>query len=171
MKSGTSIFSPSIEGEQELFVNWAPDSEVNGYDGDTILQNTEFYFFIQHDSRLKVKNYSSSMGTINYTKEVSRKQIVSAQRLHGKDANTVTLSWVPSIPPEITWFGDYSSVPKYTINERIISVNEEDCPVCLTAIYNFTAKQYKFIPSRTDLTDQDDEYPVAIRFFMEKVNA
>lgn len=169
MISDSSIFAQgdAVAGTEDLFRNSAPDAEQNGYDGDTIQQNTPFYFYVQHDSRLSIELWDQNDGSVNKTKTVQRQQIDPLVRLHGEGANTHTLSWIPYFDQvDITFFG---KSPSYTANGRVLTFDQDQCPACCTIIYNFEAQQYKYTPPHTDLVDQDDQYPVAIRFFLETV--
>ena len=154
-------------GTDEFYYNSAPDAVQNGYDGDTMVQNKPFYFYVQHSIRLKVVTWGQSDGNINKTKQVIRKNTEPLIMMYGKGANTHTLGWIPDGGVEgldITFFGIR---PSYTLTGRVLTFDVDQCPACCTIIYNFEAQQYKYTPPVTDLVDQDDQYPVALRFALE----
>lgn len=166
----TTIFSQAAgaAASDGIFKKGEADAVANGYAGDNIQQNKPWYFYIQLDSRYKITLWDQNGGVISPVGSVTRQKTEDLIRFHGSGANTHELEWMPDGAPDYTWFSDQGS-PVFSLAGRNITVDLDSCPTCLTVTYNFKAMQYKYTPPSTDLVDQDDVWPVAIRFTLEEV--
>lgn len=168
--SATAIFQQGEQGitgsaQEDLFKKWESDAVANGYEGDTIFQNKPFYFYLQHDIKLRVDSWHTNTGSILPVGLVERQRVEDLIRFHGVGANTHDLAWMPYGTPDYTWFDDRES-RSFSLSGRRITVSLGSCPTCLTVIYNFKAMQYKYTPPVTDLAP-GVSYPVATRFNLE----
>jgi hypothetical protein len=169
--SSTAVFNQPSSGGQAsdgIFKNFEADSVKNGYEGYSIQQNKPWYFYLQYDSRYKISVWDQNGGVVSPVGPVQRQKTEDLIRFYGAGANTHELAWILDGTPDYTWFDD-KAVRSFALAGRKITVSLESCPTCLTVTYNFTAMQYKYTPPVTDLVDQDDKYPVAIRFSLELI--